>query len=501
MEYYQQEIIHNLNKPLFSNIIITNNHLIFNKYSQQRYYKYCFELLDSLTKKSSFKNKNKIFHTSLYYLLNILYNCGNTPYCSNLDLMILSCFFLGIKTVEEQKNMINITKLKNIYPEKYISYDNSEIKKCEMLCIYLLKYDINFITIYDYVCYLLKNESDNILKSLIIEELGSKMLNEGVNYYIYRNPMELASEIILLEKQKYINNNSSIILNKHKMTKKLSCNNTNNYKTIFNFGNEESLSTSASFGSGQNSNNKVYKIKEIKNKNIEDFIDNEIQITNNNSINLYKNKNSSNLIKLINNQKNNNNFFMSKSKILKNRINTHNHIHNTRYSIAKKSLSKSTCFNDENGFIFSQSINSYGNNIYKSNNNLNEIANNDGSKDNIEIYKQEKSINKNIFRKPLIKQRTSQNNIINIKKFFINKDENVYNNNNINNYDTDKFNSNKKNNKSNIVNLIQNYNNNAININLINDDFDKNYNCNAFKYKDVKKIKGKSILKRYEKIQ
>ena len=178
MEYFQQEIIHNLNKPLFSNIIITNNHLIFNKYSQQRYYKYCFELLDSLTKKSSFKNKNKIFHTSLYYLLNILYNCGNTPYCSNLDLMILSCFFLGIKTVEEQKNMINITKLKNIYPEKYISYDNSEIKKCEMLCIYLLKYDINFITIYDCVCYLLKNESDNILKSLIIEELGSKMLNE-----------------------------------------------------------------------------------------------------------------------------------------------------------------------------------------------------------------------------------------------------------------------------------------------------------------------------------
>ena len=499
MEYYQQEIIHNLNKPLFSNIIITNNHLIFNKYSQQRYYKYCFELLDSLSKKCSFKNKNKIFHTSLYYLLNILYNCGNTPYCSNLDLMILSCFFLGIKTVEEQKNMINITKLKNIYPEKYISYDNSEIKKCEMLCIYLLKYDINFITIYDCVCYLLKNETDIILKSLIFEELGSKMLNEGIKYYIYQNPMELAQEIILLEKQKYINNNTSIILNKNKTTKKLSCNNTHNYKTIFNFGNEESLSTSASFGSGQNSNNKVNKIKEIKNKNIKDFIDNDIQNENNNSINLYKNKNSSNLIKLINNQKDNN-FFMSKSKILKNHINFHNHNHNTRYSIAKKSLSKSTCFNDENQFIFSQSINSYGNTIYKSNNNLNEISNNNETKDNIEIYKQGKSISKNIFKKPLIKHRTSQNNIINIKKCFIAKDENVYNN-NINNYDIDQYNSNKKNNKSNIVNLYRNYNDNAVNINLINDVFGKNYNCNACKYKDIKKIKGKNILKKYEKIQ
>ena len=75
----------------------------------------------------------------------------------HLDLMILSCFFLGIKTIEEQKNMISISKLKKIYPEKYLLYENAEIKRCEMLCIYLLKYNINFITIYDCICFLLIN--------------------------------------------------------------------------------------------------------------------------------------------------------------------------------------------------------------------------------------------------------------------------------------------------------------------------------------------------------
>ena len=68
MENYElKQIINNLNKPLFLQLI-PSNHLIFVKYSSTRYYKYAFELLDTLTTKSLFQNKKKIFHTSLYYL-------------------------------------------------------------------------------------------------------------------------------------------------------------------------------------------------------------------------------------------------------------------------------------------------------------------------------------------------------------------------------------------------------------------------------------------------
>ena len=46
MDSIQNEIIYHLNKPIFTKIINPNNHLIFIKYTNQRYYKYAFELLD-----------------------------------------------------------------------------------------------------------------------------------------------------------------------------------------------------------------------------------------------------------------------------------------------------------------------------------------------------------------------------------------------------------------------------------------------------------------------
>ena len=217
-EYDSKDIIEKLNKPIFSKIIRPNKHLIFVKYSNQRYYKYIFELLDSLVQKSLFCQKRKIFHTSLYYLLKILHNCGNVPYCSNLDLIILSCFFLGIKTVENQKKMINITKLKNIYPEKYSSYENAEIKDCEMTCIYLLKYDINFLTVYDCICFLLENCDEN-KKNEIITEFEKKILNNGVNFYIYENPLTLAQGVINEIKQVKGKSSPNAILTKRKFQK------------------------------------------------------------------------------------------------------------------------------------------------------------------------------------------------------------------------------------------------------------------------------------------
>ena len=493
MDSIQNEIIYHFNKPIFTKIIKSNIHLIFIKYSNQRYYKYAFELLDSLLKKSLFINNRKIFHTSLYYLLKILYNCGNIPYCSNLDLIILSCFFLGIKTNEVQKNMINITKLKNIYPEKYSSYENSEIKNCETICIYLLKYDINFITIYDCIYFLLKDEKNIFLKNDIIEKFESRLLNNGVNYFIYESPMSLAQQIIFDINQQNINPNPIIFLTKKKLPKKLTINNINNYKNIINLGNEESPSTSASFGSGKKSANKSSKIRLMKNENKKSKIEKYNKNNINNNSNYINNKNSSIFIKLTNNiEKNNFSITNLNTKFEENQ--------NMRYSIIKNALSRSLCFPEKNNKInnFFQSIKSLGNTFYNQNNSNKELIYNINGSDvkkflnSYEIDKDNNDIQKsqNIFRKPLVKNKTSNNNIINIKKIF-NKKRNIYKNNNNN------FNINN-NNEYNCSKLYK-INNNCAELytNLYTNR--NHYEDNDIKYKNTNKIRGKSILQRYIK--
>ena len=495
MDSIQNEIIYHLNKPIFTKIINPNNHLIFIKYTNQRYYKYAFELLDSLLKKSLFINNRKILHTSLYYLLKILYNCGNIPYCTNLDLIILSCFFLGIKTNEVQKNMINITKLKNIYPEKYSSYENSEIKKCETICIFLLKYDINFITIYDCIYFLLKDEKNIFIKNDIIEKFESKLLNNGIKYFIYESPMSLAQEIIYDINQQNTNPKPIIILTKKKLPKKLTSNNITNYKNIINLGNEESLSTSASFGSGKKSANKS-KIRLMKNETKKCKIENNNK-NNNNSINI-NNNNSSILIKLLNNlEKNNFSITNINAKIEEN--------HNMRYSITKNSLSRSICFQDKNNKNnsnnFFQSIKPLGDTFYNPINSNKELIYNLNSSSNInnimnsyDIEKDSRDIQKsqNIFRKPLIKNKTSNSNIINFKKSF-NSKSNLYknsnNNYNLNNNNNEYINSNFNKSKNNCSELY-------INLYTKRNHYEDN---NDNKYKNMNKIRGKSILQRYIK--
>lgn len=506
MENYElEEIINHLNKPLFLNIV-PNNHLIFIKYSNKRYYKYAFELLDTLTKKSNFQNKPKIFHTSLYYLLKILFNCGNIPYCSNYDLIILSCFFLGIKTVEEQTKMITITKLKNIYPEKYSFYENSEIKKCEMLIIYLLKYDINLLTIYDCICFLLKNETDIILKKEIFGELESKLLNEGVKYYIYKKPMDLAQEIISEKKQKYLNNNSNVFLTKRKLSKKININNIHNYKTFLNLGNEESPSTSASYGSGQKSIKKDKRIidSDIKNKmSIKDF-DKNIKISNNIKNSFSKNKTQSINIKL-------------KSIPSKHKLNANN---NVRYSEKEKQnhMSNIDYFSIKKNNNLFQSANMLANTFYKLNrtNNEKEI-NHDSNFSNIILcsnsyYNNDtnkndtNNRNKSIFKKPLIKHKTSHNNFNNIfnkksnnipKKNRLCKNKNLIIN---NDGKKDNFIINKMNTNGNLYKLYKNCNNSFIKISSIFDSYDKYDNNNIYKYKNVNKIRGKTLFQKHNNI-
>ena len=117
-----------LNKPLIDLKLIENKHLIFIKYTSELYYKYSIELIETLCKKSKSENKKLLFYETLNFLLKILYNCGNKPCLNNFDLTILCTFSLGIKSIENRFKIPSIKSLKKIYPEKFESYSNDELK-------------------------------------------------------------------------------------------------------------------------------------------------------------------------------------------------------------------------------------------------------------------------------------------------------------------------------------------------------------------------------------
>lgn len=119
MENLYEEIKLTNAKPLFEDKISIENHKIFYKYTKTKYYFYIYELLDKLCKKSPYENNSSIFHLSLYFILKILYQCENNPYLSNLDLIILNCFSLGIKSIIKQKDFPSINRLKK-YMKKNI---------------------------------------------------------------------------------------------------------------------------------------------------------------------------------------------------------------------------------------------------------------------------------------------------------------------------------------------------------------------------------------------
>ena len=150
-------------------------------------------MLDTLCKKTNYQNKKQLLHISFTYLIYILYNCGNIAYLSNFDIMILCCFYLAIKAIIKQNTIPCMSKFKKIYIEKYNNYKNEEIIKAEIICLKLLKYKINILTVHDCLYYLLYNNQDLFNKALENYE-NEKMLN--INDYIYKKPLDLAKEII-----------------------------------------------------------------------------------------------------------------------------------------------------------------------------------------------------------------------------------------------------------------------------------------------------------------
>jgi len=190
-----------LNNPLIDIKLIENKHLIFVKYTSELYYKYSIELIENLCKKSKSENKKLLFYTALNFLLKILYNSGNTPCLKNLDLIILCSFSLGIKSIESRNRSPSINGLKLIYPEKYILYQNSDIKLGEIICLKLLNYNINILTSYECLFYLLNKKNKLNLLDQYIQHLDNTVIS-GDKKFIFKCPIDIAKETIEFIKKK-----------------------------------------------------------------------------------------------------------------------------------------------------------------------------------------------------------------------------------------------------------------------------------------------------------
>ena len=194
---YSKEIVDSLNKPLIPHNPSSFSHKIFIKYTSPPYLKYAFELLETLCHRTSYTNKKHLLHLALSYLFIILYNCGNTPHLTNFDIMILCCFEISIKSLENQKKTPPVSKLKTLYEEKYLEYSNLEIVKGEIICLKLINYNINIFTYYDCLCYLMEKEYKTKEKvfDLVTKELEKQILN-NINDNIKKKPLLLAKESI-----------------------------------------------------------------------------------------------------------------------------------------------------------------------------------------------------------------------------------------------------------------------------------------------------------------
>ena len=296
-----------INKPLIESKLVENKHLIYIKYTSEHYYKYTIELLEDLCKNSKYENKKLLFHTTLNFILKILYNCGNLRCFKDFDLLVLCVFSLGIKSIENQHKSPSLHKLTRLYPEKFSCYKNEDIKNGEILCIKLLEYNINILTSYECLFYLLKNKYNSLyLLDSCIQELDN-IIFEGAQKYVFKRPIDIAKESIekakFKEKQKKMLNNIS----ETKIYNSKGNYNINNNKISSNqkkaLPNNESISTNASSAANisnliNNCENHIYysyKSKSIINNKLKD-------INNSKKKSLYKEE-KENKVKEINNKK------------------------------------------------------------------------------------------------------------------------------------------------------------------------------------------------------
>ena len=228
---YTQEIINKFSVPFFPSSISSKTHKIFLKYTSTVYRKYSLQLLDILCTKSPFTFKNSVFYLSVIYLDTMLFNCGNEVKINNLDLMILESFFIAVKSLENQFEMINIEILKNIHKEKFAEYKNDLILNTEIICLRLLNYNINIVTAYDFIFYILKDYKTNtVLMNNVKNELDKIIFGE-IKFYIFKSSYALAVEIIDKVKEKF---NIPLFIKIKKNIKNNKNNNNNNKSIVIN---------------------------------------------------------------------------------------------------------------------------------------------------------------------------------------------------------------------------------------------------------------------------
>ena len=404
MENLYEEIKLASDKPLFGDNISIENHKIFYKYTNTKYYFYIYELLDKLCKKSHYENNSSIFHLSLYFILKILYQCENTPYLSNLDLIILNCFSLGIKSIIKQKDFPSINRLKKIYEEKYINYNNEEICEGEIICLKLLNYDINILTAYEYVIYLTQN--DLKLRELSLVKLEFLMRN-NLMQFIYKSSLDIAKNCLTTIKEKIIFKEPKIIKKKIVSVNGFCCS-----PTINKYSSTDKLVNTINDDNDANNINEEIKFKKINNYNGQQFgfvkikklnlLNNKNSSLKNSADKIYykkncnvKQQNSNSSGSLITDSNINNNNINIKSKVFFKKINKpyNKFIHNNfeqNYEIKKKSteVSKNKVYLNKNRYFFDNSINLNMNNTQSinDNNNYNNFNNFNIPKENNKNY-------------------------------------------------------------------------------------------------------------------
>ena len=196
----ENDLIEKSNISIIPSKFNEQEHKTFIKYITEEKYKYAYDILKILSNNSKSKNKISLFHKSMKCLLKVAYNLYNIDNPFDYDLLILSCFYIGLKLNEIRTKVPKIKKLKEIYPEKYHNYDQKNISQTELICIKLLNYNIDIMTSYDYLFNLLYN-NDNLLDSAY-KELENISKNNILDF-ISKPPLEIA--LYCINKAKRLN--------------------------------------------------------------------------------------------------------------------------------------------------------------------------------------------------------------------------------------------------------------------------------------------------------
>ena len=293
---YTKEILKSLNKPIFPVSISSKTHKIFLRYSNPRYRKYSLDLIKNLCQNLQFSNSESIFYQTLLYYDIILFNCGNDIIINNLDLLILNCFYISIKSLNDQYGVPSLKKLKCFMKDKFSLYRDYEIVTIEIECLKLLNYNINYMNVYDFLKFLIR---ENIQILEISKSYLHNIIYGDIKDYIFKTPYELALEIFNKSKEKIAI--KPLVINVLPTKKVVTITKINNYNRERNISidfnkklshtNNSICSNSTDFFSTENSTNGNLNNSPYNEKKNKVIFNTEFKRQNNELMNSTKNKN------------------------------------------------------------------------------------------------------------------------------------------------------------------------------------------------------------------